>query len=67
MEISRKPPRESKTRKDLTGVEAVREQARMSWAWDFIVGWVHWMQFTVANKKASASPRQGSACRPNPK
>ena len=26
-------------------------------AWDFMVGCVHWMQFAVANKKASTSPR----------
>ena len=42
--LARKPPRESKTRKHITGVEAVRQQARMSWAWDFMVGCVHWMQ-----------------------
>ena len=38
MEISRKPPRESKTGKHITGAGAVREQAGMSWAWDFMVG-----------------------------
>ena len=27
----------------------------MSWAWDFMVGCVHWMQFTAANEKASTS------------
>ena len=57
IEISRKPPRESKTRKHITRVEAVREHARMSWAWDFMVGCVHWRQLTVASKhSASTSP-----------